>query len=193
MEDSTLTVGQKLKSLRVKANMTLKQVSELTDLSISFLSQVERGRATLGLNAMRRVAAAFNTNVSFFFNEQEDGPENPVVHSYERPYLEVSSQFIQYQLNRDWSNGQVQLTVTELFPSGNAADSQLTVFNHINEEIIYVLEGTLTVTVEKQQYVLYPRDSICIKPNTDHTWANHTNNIVRLLSAIPSPKLLNKE
>ena len=182
-EDHNNEIGTKLRDIRTRNDMTLKQLAEKTDLSISFLSQVERGQATLGVNAMARVAAAFNVDMGYFFARMPETCNDPVVHSYERTYVQTSSAFVQYGLRRNLVPGCIQPQMTVLMPN-NDPEEQLTVFNHPNEEFIYVLEGILTITIDDQTYTLYPHDCITVLPNSNHTWSNNTNMLTRLISVL---------
>lgn len=174
------TVGEKLKELRVNAGLTLKQVAEKTQLSISFLSQVERGRTTLGSSTMARVASFFQVPIAHFYPPPPNMGD-PVIHSFERPYLQISSGFVQYCLSKDLEQTSLRPSIIELMPCSE--EEQLsTLFCHPNEEFIYVLEGVLTLRIENNLYTLFPHDSIHVKPNAEHAWCNKTNNITRLIS-----------
>ena len=172
-------VGSKVKNLRLKAGLTLKQVAEKTDLSLGFLSQVERGKATLGTNSMVRVAQAFGVPISYFF-ESSINTEDIVIRSFERPFLQISSSCIQYYLCKDLENP-IRPIVTELLPC-DAEEQFASSFCHANEEFIYVLEGALTIRVNDTVYTLFPQDCIRIPANVEHAWCNKTNHITKLLS-----------
>lgn len=47
-------LGKLIKALRVGKRKTLKQISEKTELSISFLSQVERGKSSITLESLKK-------------------------------------------------------------------------------------------------------------------------------------------
>ncbi len=107
-----------------------------------------------------------------------------MVHSYERLFLQMSSDFIQYDLSRDLEAFSIRTNVTELMPLVNSEDEFSTIFCHPGEEFIYVLEGVLTLMVEGKRYTLFPNDSIHIRPNAEHAWCNKTNTITKILSVM---------
>jgi len=51
-----MTVGQRIREIRREREMTLKDVAEATGLSLTYLSDVERGRTTPSLKTLARVA-----------------------------------------------------------------------------------------------------------------------------------------
>ena len=49
-------IGAKMKARRLQKGLTLKQLGDLTDLSVGFLSQAERGLPPSGRTALTPVA-----------------------------------------------------------------------------------------------------------------------------------------
>ncbi|WP_197249584.1 helix-turn-helix domain-containing protein [Cytobacillus firmus] len=60
-------IYKKIKDLRLQNGYTLKELSERTDLSISFLSQVERGTTSLAITSLKKIANVLNVKISEFF------------------------------------------------------------------------------------------------------------------------------
>jgi transcriptional regulator with XRE-family HTH domain len=60
-------VGERLRAIRRLRRATLKTVADRADLSESFLSQVERGRANASVASLKRIAAALGVNVADLF------------------------------------------------------------------------------------------------------------------------------
>lgn len=48
-------IFQKIKQLRFEQGMTLKELSEKTELSVSFLSQIERGTSSLAITSLKKL------------------------------------------------------------------------------------------------------------------------------------------
>src|SRR5690625_3151647 len=65
MDDS---LGSELKKVRKGKKMTLQELSDRSGLSISFLSQVERGLRTLTFTSLRKISEALEVNINFFFD-----------------------------------------------------------------------------------------------------------------------------
>jgi transcriptional regulator with XRE-family HTH domain len=61
-------LGQKIKEVRTSKGMTLKELSEKTNLSISFLSLVERGLASIAIASLQSVAEVLGVNLAYFFS-----------------------------------------------------------------------------------------------------------------------------
>ena len=59
--DSHLSFGDRLRQVRRDRRLTLGQLSDLASLSISFLSDLERGRASPSLQSVLKLADALDT------------------------------------------------------------------------------------------------------------------------------------
>ena len=66
-ETERVDVGERLRAIRRLRRATLKTVADRADLSESFLSQVERGRANASVGSLKRIAAALGVNVADLF------------------------------------------------------------------------------------------------------------------------------
>lgn len=59
-----MKLENRIRELRGTANLTLKQLSGKTDLSVSYLSDIERGRTRPSLGALESLAIAFEISVT---------------------------------------------------------------------------------------------------------------------------------
>ena len=62
-------LGLKIRNIRSSKKITLQELANLTKLTISFISQVERGIVSLSLDSLRKIALALNVNIGEFFEE----------------------------------------------------------------------------------------------------------------------------
>lgn len=58
-----MQLAHRLRELRKQNKSTLKELSNATDLSISYLSDIERGRTTPSLETIKTIANAFEISV----------------------------------------------------------------------------------------------------------------------------------
>lgn len=58
-----MKLQNRLKELRMYRDLTLKGVAELTGLSVSYLSDIERGRTTPTLNTLETIAQALEVSI----------------------------------------------------------------------------------------------------------------------------------
>ncbi len=60
-------IGKKIKKLRTNKKLTLKELSEKTNLSIGFLSQLERGLTTVAIDSLTKIAKELDVSLTYFF------------------------------------------------------------------------------------------------------------------------------
>ena len=64
-------IGNKIKELRNQSGITQEKLSELADLDISFISEIESGKRNITVNTIEKLAKAFNIKPSDFITDTE--------------------------------------------------------------------------------------------------------------------------
>jgi transcriptional regulator with XRE-family HTH domain len=64
-------LGRRIHRLRGELHLTLKQVQEVSGLSATHLSEIERGRTSPTIGALTRVARALGRDASYFIEAEE--------------------------------------------------------------------------------------------------------------------------
>lgn len=62
-------IGESIRSLRKEKELTLKQMSRRTELSVSLLSQIERAESSASLSSLYKIAAALGVRVQTLFGD----------------------------------------------------------------------------------------------------------------------------
>ncbi len=58
-----VTLAERLRSMRHGANLTLKEVADQAQITVSFLSDMERGRTLPSLDTLERIADVYGLSV----------------------------------------------------------------------------------------------------------------------------------
>ncbi len=184
------TIGEKIKELRTKQGLTLKDLSEKTNLSVSFLSQAERGLTSIAIHSLENIAEALGGELSYFFTPPKKH-ETKIMRSYEQEDFRIEkSRFIYYSLANDMDGKVLDPMLVVVLPGDKK--SQINPYPHKGEEFVYVLEGILTVFIGDEEYQLYPGDSYHINSTIPHEWCNFTSKIVKLLS-VNTPSVFSRK
>jgi len=164
-------IGSKVKELRTQKKMTLKELSEKTNLSTGFLSQLERG--------LTSIAEALEVELSYFFSSAKR-KERVIQRSYEREVYNIDNcLYVNYVLSNSINDKTMLPRLIEILP--NSSDEELSSFHHEGEEFIYVLEGILTLFINNERQNLYPGDCAHIDSKVCHNFTNYTNKITKIL------------
>lgn len=163
-------VGERLRKRRKELRLTLKDVAESTQLTSSFLSQVENDKVNLSLNSLHLIADALDVPVTYFMaddnlhtfeiEEKEPKPHaqyNPVVNRDHRSKLVLPVSGVELELLVPSLGRKMVSFKGRLEPGMENVASRL---REPTEEIIYVLTGTLLVDLDQGEYIVNSDESI---------------------------------
>jgi transcriptional regulator with XRE-family HTH domain len=68
-------IGNRIKELREKRNLTLKDLGEAINFNFSNLSKVERGTRKPTIELLESLSAYFNVDIAYFFGEKQEIPK----------------------------------------------------------------------------------------------------------------------
>lgn len=183
-------IGELIKQKRTENKMTLKDISEATDLSIGYLSQLERGLTSIAHDTLKKVAKALDVSMSYFM-DQPKCKAKPVVRSYEKEVLRIEgNSIIEYAMTNMADQAEMLPKLVEILPQKEVEETES--YPHAGEEFVYVLEGILTLCIDKDVMDLYPGDCAHYKSTISHNWSNQTNKVVKFIT-INTPNFLNNE
>lgn len=172
-------IGGKIRTLRKQKGLTLKEVAEKTNLSISFLSQVEHSKSSTTLESLKKIAEAFEVNPSFFFTEEAAISKSKS--SIKRSTLHENNLSTTQFIYKDLSGNLDNQLFNPILVTLNPGESKGKPFSHQGQEFLYILEGTLTITLEDEEYTLNPSDCIHFVSTMRHYWFNRTDSVVKFL------------
>src|SRR5699024_2048168 len=153
-------IGNMIRDLRIDQRLTLKDISEKTGLSISFLSQVERSKSSVTLRSLTRIADALGVSQSYFFKNQTE--DSPIKKSDQERELDFqNTNFIYKGLTGQIDDPVFSPMLVVLLPGDH--DELLSTSSHDGEEFAYVLSGELTVKIGDRISELREGDSFHIK------------------------------
>lgn len=172
-------IGSKLKALRTQKELTLKELSQKTSLSIGFLSQIERGVTSVAISSLDTIAKALDSDLSYFFTLPKQ-KERKILRSFEQEVFTIkNSQFIDYHLTLNPEKMEMLPRLQVILPQSESDSNDP--YSHEGEEFVYVLEGILTVHLDNERYEIYPGDTMHYDSKLAHNWTNLTNKTVKVL------------
>lgn len=172
-------LGRVVHARRLAAGLTLSRLAELTALSQSFLSQFENGRTDTSLRSLQRIADALDTSATDLLAEADTAPHSPVVRAHEniRPaHADPAGGTV-----RSLARGDRDLRALEFTGGTTHGDRE---FTHANDELIYVVRGTITVAAANVEHVLDTGDTFYCTGGVPHRWWAHTPDTTTLLLSV---------
>lgn len=176
--------GGRIRELRRKAGLTLQALADQAGISVGFLSQVERDKATPSLGTLASLAAVLGTTVDYFIATPK--PTDSITRSGERPQFAVADSSLHYeQLSTVLPGGTLSSLIVHI-PVGYASE----MVAHVGEELIVVLDGTVRQALGETSFTLHPGDSLHFMGDTPHSFENVGDTPARLLWTGTSPRLM---
>lgn len=164
-------LGEEIRKLRKARSLSLTDVAGAIGRSISFISQLERGRASPSIADLKGIANVLEVPLGWFFSHDEmpSGERGKVVRAPTRRRLgTVSSGLIEELLSPDVGGA------FEMFLSTFEPGAELKAFTRRDtEEEGYVVEGSLDVWIGKKRFTVNAGDSFRIV-REPFRWANVT-------------------
>ncbi|EPZ45588.1 cupin domain-containing protein [Alicyclobacillus acidoterrestris] len=170
---------KRIRMLRQENQMTLQELSEKSGLSISFLSQVERGNSSLTITSLQRIAEAFGIPISSLFETVEN--KNFIVKVDDQKPFKIEGTSMTYiRLAGNFAGRNLEPMIVELEPN----QSILTKYAHPGEEFYYVLEGKILLQVDDKDYVLGVGDALHFPSSIQHSMENLLDTTSRVLCVL---------
>ncbi|MFZ0999817.1 MAG: cupin domain-containing protein [Candidatus Sulfotelmatobacter sp.] len=164
-DGSAGAVGAHLRQLRAKRRLSLAQVAKAVDISVGFLSALERSQMSGSVGTLRKLARFYKTNILDFFDAT--GTSSRQVQPEQRKVL-AAGPGVRMELLA-WGNTAVmEPHLFRVAPEAGSGES----YTHEGEEFLYVLRGVLAITLEKKEYRLKKGDSFYFESATPHHWKN---------------------
>lgn len=182
MSKYSTNIGFLIKELRKKREMTLKDLSTACNLSVGFLSQLERGMTSIAIDSLEIIAHSLGVELEFFFDFNKKEEESKlIVRSYNRDAVAITDKIIQHNLSSNTKAYNLYPRLIDIMPFTDNGSYNLQLYSHEGEEFIFVLEGVLTLNLEDEEFILYPGDSTTFNSTKPHNWKNETNCITKII------------
>ena len=168
-----VAVGQRIRDLRRTRAMSLEAVAARTELSIGFLSQIERGLSSPSLRVLATLADVLGVGIAGLFGAKENdaaAPDAIVTRERQRAELNLWRTGISKQLlSPAGSEGRLNLFLVHMEPGGSTGDE---LYTHDGEEAGLVIEGEMKLTVDTESWTLKHGDSFRFASRRPHRFGN---------------------
>ena len=161
--------GGRIRDLRRKSNMTLQALAAQAGVSVGFLSQVERDKATPSLGTFAGIAAAFGVKVDCFIATPMT--IDSVTHEGERSQFALVPSLLSHEeISTVLPGGTMSSRIMHI-PNGYVSE----VVSHEGEELIFVLDGMIRSEIDDTPFILRTGDSMHFMGERPHSFANVGN------------------
>jgi transcriptional regulator with XRE-family HTH domain len=182
------TLGERIHAIRKSKGMTIKEVANITGLTPSFISQLERGITTASIASIQKIAQALGTQLSVLFNEEPAASPPSSLPTVIRKNSRVKLVYPNLPNTVDYiltgRGGKLEVLHSTIEPGGHSGG----LYSHdSDEECIVVLRGTMELMVDDKMYHLSEGDSITFCSRQAHGWRNIGQDVLEVIWIITPP------
>jgi transcriptional regulator with XRE-family HTH domain len=170
-------LGKRVRQARSSRGLTAHQLAELTGVTRSFISQIERGQASPSVTTMYRIAHALGLSLGDLFDIERPSVgavlEPADWHVYDYGHHDGVDAILALDPERRYE------LIWTRFPPG----LQPNPLSHAAEvQIVFVLSGEIDLLIDGKRHRLYERCTIMFDGRTPHAWSNHTEEPTEILA-----------
>jgi transcriptional regulator with XRE-family HTH domain len=158
--------------------MGLAELGKEVGLSASFLSQLENGRVVPTLRNLSRIALVFKKELSYFFREENDKVFR-VSRGKDRIRLVVGEFLLSDSMSVLVPDRHIVPCIADFLPGIEGAAFHPQIFPGL--ELVYVIDGSLTLSTEEKTELLRSEDSAWIDGSTSRQYRCHEDKPARAL------------
>ena len=178
--------GSRIREMRKRRGLTLKEVAEATGYTIGHISQIERDLKSPSLVALRKIAACLNCSEVWLImddselsakssEEGKKSKESYLMRKENRipmkiPEIDVSYSIFTLSKLPNAQEAQMTGLIVRLKPNTWVTEKMISHGNY--DESLLLLKGELELRIDNSTYMIYEGDSFYIPKNCLHNYLN---------------------
>ncbi len=173
-----MDIGKKIRALRLGNNLTQEELANRLELTKGYISQLENNLTSPSIQTLFSLLEVLGTDVHEFFGKPDDEDAKVVFTKedfYEKENEELGSSISWIVPNA--LKFEMEPIIIEIKPGGQSEIDD----SHPGEEFGYVLEGQITLVVNKKRFVVKKGETFYYTANKEHYLINSGNIIAKVL------------
>ncbi len=179
-----IDIGPQLRTVRMAQGKSLRSVAAAVGVSPSLLSQVENSKTSPSVSTLYALASYLGVSLDLLTSKLSQTPteggavsDSVVQRRRDNLKLEMQNGVIWERLADKASNLVDPLLVTYEPGAGSSLDGR--VMTHNADEFGFLIEGSLTLSLDDEIYELQAGDSFSFDANRRHRYMNNSLNAAR--------------
>ena len=170
------SIGEKLRTLRLRKSMGLVELGKHTGFSAALLSKLERGKLFPTLPTLLRIAMVFGVGLDYFFTDERKRRVASLVRKEERvrfPERPGTHEVPYYFECLDYRATERKLSAF-FAEFQDIAPEKLKPHQHPGIEFLYLLKGSLALKIGSEEFLLEAEDAIYFDSAVEHSYRRRT-------------------
>lgn len=161
-----LVIGAMLRERRRALGLSMADVAGASELSIGYISQLERDLSSPSLTVLMRIGEVLGMGMDAFLRTPRAGGHH-FPKSGRTPFRLQEGGMLFDRISGEFSGHVVNALVVDIPPRHLSSP-----VSHAGEELVYVLEGHLRYSLGGKRFQLNEGDSVHLPSATPHCWEN---------------------
>lgn len=178
-----INLGNKIKKLREDARLSLRDLGLKTNLSASFLSQLELGQGAPSIASLESIAGALNVHITYFFDDPSREDSIVIRKSERKKIFTQESKATIHPLAFRLSNKKIEPFMLSLEAGAESGEHPYS--SHHGEEFGFIVNGRIRFILEGKEYTLEKGDSVYFNSTRPHKWKNAGKKEASIMLVIP--------
>jgi mannose-6-phosphate isomerase-like protein (cupin superfamily) len=181
--DTIKQVAERLRGLRDALDLTREEIAAACGIPTQLYTDYESGVCDIPVSFLHRLSDAYNVELTaLLFDEEPKMQSYYVTRAGHGMKVERTAAYSYQDIAAGFAHREMAPFIVTVEPQD--PDTPTTVNTHHGQELNYVLEGQMEITVDGHTTVLNPGDSIMFDANRPHGMRTVGNKTVKFLAII---------
>ena len=165
-------IGAVIKHNRELCGFSLKVLAKRTELSASYISQIENGKVSPSLSSLVRIADVLGTTIQGLFEEVSNQNESPVIRKDDRRLASSLDEGIHISFATNSVLSKImEVAVVKLEVNAQTGDNAAS-YKRFGSQVMYVTKGKVEARLKDNTYILNKGDSLNMNSDDPHAVRN---------------------
>lgn len=178
--------GEKLRTVRERRGVTLKEVASIAHISESLVSQIERNKVSPSVDTLLSIAEALEVDLEYLFKDYKRNKVVKIITKDNRDHLVLNK--VVYEQLSSINDGQNSVEAFRLIIEPNVKKGTLE-YGHTGSEIGIILEGSGQLIYGTETYSLNEGDTVSFSSDIPHILKNTGKKNIKAIWIITPPKV----
>ncbi len=181
--------GNKLRAIRERKNITLKEVAKQANVSESLVSQIETNKVSPSIDTLLTISDVLGIDYEYLFSDYKQNKKVTIVQSNRGKSIKSGDVLLRQLSKVDDipAEHDIEAFIIEIEIGGEKGDIE---YGHVGKELGYILEGKCELVYGSQTYELNKGDSIGFPSDIPHILKNTGDTILKSIWIITPPRMM---
>ncbi len=163
--------GEKIREIRERKKITLREVAQKAGFSESLISQIERNKVSPAIDTLLKIADILDIDLDYLFSDFKKERAVNLVRAGERNKI-ILQGIVYEQLSHTSASDEehaIEAYYLEIKPGGAKGSYE---YGHKGKELGTIIEGSGEFKIGNKSYILNKGDSISFSADVPHILSN---------------------